>query len=100
MVMPGGKTEIRQYTFPLPEAGQAAAQFTLERAFKNAEGAVKATNSILETPFTEAERVEWTGSKLGVQVTPMKPQAPAGKVGRNNPCPCGSGLKYNKCHGR
>ena len=24
----------------------------------------------------------------------------AGKVGRNEPCPCGSGLKYKKCHGR
>ena len=23
-----------------------------------------------------------------------------GKVGRNKPCPCGSGLKYKKCHGR
>ena len=22
------------------------------------------------------------------------------KVGRNDPCPCGSGLKYKKCHGR
>jgi hypothetical protein len=22
------------------------------------------------------------------------------KVGRNNPCPCGSGLKYKRCHGR
>ena len=21
------------------------------------------------------------------------------KVGRNEPCPCGSGLKYKKCHG-
>ena len=27
--------------------------------------------------------------------------APAGpKVGRNDPCPCGSGKKYKKCHGR
>ena len=24
----------------------------------------------------------------------------AGKVGRNEPCPCGSGRKYKKCHGR
>ena len=24
----------------------------------------------------------------------------AGKVGRNDPCPCGSGLKYKRCHGR
>jgi len=22
------------------------------------------------------------------------------KVGRNEPCPCGSGKKYKKCHGR
>lgn len=27
-------------------------------------------------------------------LTPFK------KVGRNEPCPCGSGLKYKKCHGR
>ncbi len=24
----------------------------------------------------------------------------AGKVGRNDPCPCGSGRKYKRCHGR
>ena len=23
----------------------------------------------------------------------------AGKVGRNDPCPCGSGKKYKRCHG-
>ena len=25
---------------------------------------------------------------------------PFANVGRNEPCPCGSGLKYKKCHGR
>jgi len=31
-----------------------------------------------------------------------RPQAAkkSGKVGRNDPCPCGSGKKYKKCHGR
>jgi len=24
----------------------------------------------------------------------------AGKIGRNDPCPCGSGLKYKQCHGK
>jgi len=24
----------------------------------------------------------------------------AEKVGRNDPCPCGSGKKYKHCHGR
>jgi preprotein translocase subunit SecA len=23
-----------------------------------------------------------------------------GKIGRNDPCPCGSGKKYKHCHGR
>ncbi len=26
--------------------------------------------------------------------------APSAKVGRNDPCPCGSGKKYKKCHGQ
>jgi preprotein translocase subunit SecA len=33
----------------------------------------------------------------GVDVTQVKRDAP--KVGRNDPCPCGSGKKYKKCHG-
>ena len=27
------------------------------------------------------------------------PPPPSGQVGRNDPCPCGSGKKYKKCHG-
>ena len=31
----------------------------------------------------------------------LRPQQPQyGKVGRNEPCPCGSGKKYKQCHGR
>ena len=30
-------------------------------------------------------------------LTPIVRETP--KVGRNEPCPCGSGLKYKKCHG-
>ncbi|MBI4003733.1 MAG: SEC-C domain-containing protein [Candidatus Omnitrophica bacterium] len=50
-------------------------------------------------------------SGLGVQGSGQMPPAPnpqprataqrAGpKVGRNDPCPCGSGKKYKKCHGQ
>ncbi|MDH5495831.1 MAG: SEC-C metal-binding domain-containing protein [Nitrospira sp.] len=32
--------------------------------------------------------------------TPTTPtQRTDSKVGRNDPCPCGSGKKYKKCHG-
>ncbi|HEV2320922.1 MAG TPA: SEC-C metal-binding domain-containing protein, partial [Gammaproteobacteria bacterium] len=38
------------------------------------------------------------------QAAPAQPVAPFvredRKVGRNEPCPCGSGLKYKQCHGR
>ena len=35
------------------------------------------------------------------QVASISRQASAfGKVGRNDPCPCGSGLKYKNCHGK
>jgi SEC-C motif domain protein len=28
-----------------------------------------------------------------------RPQSAAARVGRNDPCPCGSGKKFKKCHG-
>jgi uncharacterized protein len=40
------------------------------------------------------------------QIMPIMAQADVaqatafGKIGRNAPCPCGSGLKFKKCHGR
>jgi preprotein translocase subunit SecA len=33
------------------------------------------------------------------QAGPQKPVRAGAKVGRNDPCPCGSGKKYKKCHG-
>jgi preprotein translocase subunit SecA len=51
-----------------------------------------------------------TGSGKSVDVSPMAEASERGKrkpvkretpkVGRNDPCPCGSGKKYKKCHGR
>ena len=40
------------------------------------------------------------GSESGVAVA-ARPSTPTGqKVGRNAPCPCGSGKKYKRCHGK
>ncbi|WP_029510921.1 preprotein translocase subunit SecA [Marinobacterium stanieri] len=38
------------------------------------------------------------GEQAGENAEPFKRQAP--KVGRNDPCPCGSGKKYKQCHGK
>ena len=37
------------------------------------------------------------GERPARQAAPQKREGP--KVGRNDPCPCGSGKKYKKCHG-
>ena len=42
--------------------------------------------------------------QLQYQAGPAQAEAPkpvraGAKVGRNDPCPCGSGKKYKKCHG-
>ncbi|MDE6653358.1 MAG: SEC-C domain-containing protein, partial [Muribaculaceae bacterium] len=34
------------------------------------------------------------------QQQPTQPIKAAPRVGRNDPCPCGSGKKYKNCHGR
>ncbi len=43
------------------------------------------------------EMLQFAGSETGPssQSTVVK----GDKVGRNDPCPCGSGKKYKKCHG-
>lgn len=42
---------------------------------------------------------EPTSEGLEGMDTEKKPAKNSGKIGRNDPCPCGSGKKYKKCHG-
>ena len=59
--------------------------------------------------FQHAEVVSATSGDGASAAEPQAQAAPAPvttfvregrKVGRNEPCPCGSGLKYKQCHGR
>ena len=43
----------------------------------------------------ELERLAQQSLKQGTMI-----RAKGRKVGRNEPCPCGSGIKYKRCHGR
>jgi preprotein translocase subunit SecA len=54
-------------------------------------------NDPTEAPsaFAKAERPEAHGGAGEVQTVRREGR----KVGRNDPCPCGSGKKYKKCHG-
>jgi preprotein translocase subunit SecA len=45
----------------------------------------------------ERDKFEPGGSDVAVKQEPVKV---APKIGRNEPCPCGSGKKYKHCHGK
>ncbi len=62
-------------------------------------------------PGTEATGDGATPARRPLVARPARPMAPPAepaaprvraekKVGRNDPCPCGSGKKYKQCHGR
>jgi preprotein translocase subunit SecA len=56
----------------------------------------------LEEAFMRRKRRELEQARMaGAGDTPQVQQVVRGqeKVGRNDPCPCGSGKKYKKCHG-
>jgi preprotein translocase subunit SecA len=54
------------------------------------------TRNIQRKKDKEMEALNFMG---GDGSTSAKPVNGGQKVGRNEPCPCGSGKKYKKCHG-
>ena len=73
---------------------------------------------LLVRAFSYATRMRWNEAGAPPQRVPQAPAQPvappaanvappaansapsSGQVGRNDPCPCGSGGKYKHCHGR
>ncbi len=49
---------------------------------------------------SKSEPIEMTTNKDAGSVSTKVTQHKSEKVGRNDPCPCGSGLKYKKCCGK
>src|SRR5215208_571522 len=47
----------------------------------------------------EMQELSYSGGEEPNQ-RPKSPRKTATKIGRNEPCPCGSGKKYKKCHGQ
>jgi preprotein translocase subunit SecA len=69
-----------------PEERQAQLERKLEQEQKEREERVQRLNLFSGPAESEAAR-------------PQTVKREAEKVGRNDPCPCGSGKKFKKCHG-
>ena len=59
--------------------------------------ATAAGYGVSETVATSAATDGESGTAVATAAKPITRDQP--KVGRNDPCPCGSGKKYKKCHG-
>jgi hypothetical protein len=61
------------------------------------EEAIPLAKSLRESPLAQI----FANAHAEPQPPPrIRAQSSGKKVGRNEPCPCGSGLKYKKCHGK
>jgi hypothetical protein len=59
------------------------------------------TNNIIESAYyTAPGQTAAPAATRASHETPKRAAPPARKLGRNDPCPCGSGLKSRKCHGK
>jgi preprotein translocase subunit SecA len=79
-------------------------QIRSEQDVEAVEEPVELTNVRYQHTDYEAALAEEAEAEADTQVaTASKPQPfvrQGGKIGRNDPCPCGSGRKYKQCHGR
>jgi preprotein translocase subunit SecA len=90
--------EYQKEGFDLFAAMMDAIKEDIARLLFSIEIIVESANNQVVVPGLEVKKVPTTGLKYtspdesGVRTT--------GEVSRNAPCPCGSGNKYKRCHGR
>lgn len=78
-------------------AGREAEVAPREQELQAAEARLRAW----EVDLRRRERAVETRQRRAASLTasPNPPEQSSGRVGRNEPCPCGSGRKYKRCHG-
>jgi preprotein translocase subunit SecA len=71
----------------------------LEQAAEEMESRAENIANVTYTAPTETGEVETTVDEESQRRAPAVPAGAVPRVGRNDPCPCGSGKKYKNCHG-
>jgi preprotein translocase subunit SecA len=91
----GQRAAAQQASLPLPQSGAEHAPVPIHTR------APSTTIDELEKEFQRKKRRELEQARAvgsGESAAPAQ-RVTGEKVGRNDPCPCGSGKKYKKCHG-
>ena len=90
---PSTQTPEQQATAKLPEFKVKQRRIVLTHAATPTSGAEE------EKSTRDAARDDQPETPAGAEAKGKTVKREEGKVGRNEPCPCGSGKKYKKCHG-
>jgi preprotein translocase subunit SecA len=72
---------------------------TVENLFRIKAAAKEQTQEIERRQRRQVANLSFVGAG-DAAAQPVQPVHAEKKAGRNDPCPCGSGLKYKKCHGK
>ena len=94
------KQEYKREAFNMFEQLLDQIRETLVRVLMQVQINVKPAEEPAQQPVEEPAPAEATGSAL--ENMPKEERDPAlfAHVGRNDPCPCGSGRRFKDCHGR
>jgi hypothetical protein len=86
--------------------GNHVRRVPLDMALEHHDELPEAVRPLLTRAYSYAMLTRWREVDARRPTVPLSADVPAnvpsssGKVGRNDPCPCGSGAKYKHCHGR
>ncbi len=82
----------------MEEDTEVSLAFDTEKLYKNMVDAK--ADWLYNLPQWDAIYDEETRKKFYLEAKKMNTVIKPRKIGRNEPCPCGSGRKYKQCHGR
>jgi len=96
------KQEYKREAFELFETLLSTVRTEVTRILMTIQ--IQSPEAVEEVALPEVENVRYQHADyeeaLASTETIEPPATAAAKVGRNDPCPCGSGKKYKHCHGR
>ena len=97
------KSEIAHHMFRAATSAEAFQSFVRQIPMMYVHEEVASLGAQAAAEEAPAATPEESGNEAAMQAALREKAAPiireGPKVGRNDPCPCGSGKKYKKCHG-
>ena len=90
--------EVTDFGLPLREAWNEIDR--IQDFAQRVKQAINQANKAVGSASQAAAAVGASSAPAAAAAPAKKPASKFPKVGKNDPCPCGSGKRYKKCHGK